>query len=1073
MSIEDTNKISNLDILDTKFNFKILELEGINLDDDWSKLSKLKNLETLILKDSYIDFKKFYNAIFSLKKLNKLKLNHYCYFNKSKNDKFEKNSKLPSLKEFCLEFPNPDEPDFEINNWSQKSYENKFNSITDVPNSHIIFPNLEIIKLINYETYKQRILKEDEYNKKIFKEIYWNTKLDDLKKFKKLKNIVFNNGNISDLYTNGLDHFVKLLEKQKIKFTINNVNKTSKLNLDFKTVNFFCGFKDTKTNICLQLDTEFLNILRENNIVIDKDVFNISEFDYYKDDYKYDKPYVIKKNKSYEEVIKSNPTCFIFKSCFRFLSINNSGSDRGKKLNVMEHLFKNQNKLETIIFDLSRNDKYDGDEDWSADQISFLVKFIYELRLNNKDTQIFIYHPEIKKLLDDKDSSDNFKIHLIYLYNSIKINNLKEKLTILCASDKQLDLLTDKFINENINQVVVVDDIFYNRSNYFPDQTFINNDQIDDLKSHYPKYINDDEKKWSKLNYLFKDVYEEIIRIIGFSDTDFKPDKNSLILVIKKTAIDKIPNINFKKLYIYFGASLHHVSHQMTFTEEDWNAKKIVGSLVNNNEEGINKIKDTLFSVATNISEKFVLSNDFKDSNLSKEDFLKPTDFTQIVDNIEIKDEKIKNITHCWIEGVNPWQEKYIKLDEFDKFIPIENLEYLKLSDCLQSENLDLPHFPKLKILKMNFFQNHHRKSLDKVTLSKFENCPNLQKIEIRNLDNFYNKGLFKYTLGYTGHSTNLYYTDTWSYINVDLSKLHHLKKLEEITIPAIIASDLKELKFVENLKKINLGVMHFNKDDHLTAYEPQKEICDQDLSFFKNCKKIEDINLRLGDLNFKDDGGGNISSSYKGSGEFINFINHKIKKLSLTVNVDIKNQTTIQDIINNITNRFLSLEKLNLSFSIAARREYFDYEKGYTPKLDTQILDFKKIAKLKKLENLYIQQFGESLYIPFKSINFDELVNLKVIKNIDIFWTSVSFSEFRKARIAFKKEKYNNPQFYDEYIEDYEEDSDYRKNWNRMEHINTNEWDWYSLESMYLDLEKEENKKKYEKKLIIKKKNS
>ena len=45
----------------------------------------------------------------------------------------------------------------------------------------------------------------------------------------------------------------------------------------------------------------------------------------------------------------------------------------------------------------------------------------------------------------------------------------------------------------------------------------------------------------------FKDVYEEIIRIIGFSDTDFKPDKNSLILVIKKTAIGKIPNINFNR----------------------------------------------------------------------------------------------------------------------------------------------------------------------------------------------------------------------------------------------------------------------------------------------------------------------------------------------------------------------------------------------------------------------------------------------------------------------------------------------------------------------------------------------
>ena len=66
-----------------------------------------------------------------------------------------------------------------------------------------------------------------------------------------------------------------------------------------------------------------------------------------------------------------------------------------------------------------------------------------------------------------------------------------------------------------------------------------------------------------------------------------------------------------------------------------------------------------------------------------------------------------------------------------------------------------------------------------------------------------------------------------------------------------------------------------------------------------------------------------------------------------MSVNVDIKNQTTIQDIINNITNRFLSLEELNLSFSIAARGEYFDYKRIYG-KLNTQILDFKKIAKLK-----------------------------------------------------------------------------------------------------------------------------
>ena len=107
---------------------------------------------------------------------------------------------------------------------------------------------------------------------------------------------------------------------------------------------------------------------------------------------------------------------------------------------------------------------------------------------------------------------------------------------------------------------------------------------------------------------------------------------------------------------------------------------------------------------------------------------------------------------------------------------------------------------------------------------------------------NFYNKRLFKNTLGFTGYSTNLSYSDTWSFINVDFSQLHNLNKLEEINIhPGILASDVSKLRSVENLKKIRLSVMHFNKDDHLSVYEPQKEISDQDLSFFKNSKKIED----------------------------------------------------------------------------------------------------------------------------------------------------------------------------------------------------------------------------------------
>ena len=39
------------------------------------------------------------------------------------------------------------------------------------------------------------------------------------------------------------------------------------------------------------------------------------------------------------------------------------------------------------------------------------------------------------------------------------------------------------------------------------------------------------------------------------------------------------------------------------------------------------------------------------------------------------------------------------------------------------------------------------------------------------------------------------------------------------------------------------------------------------------------------------------------------------------------------------------------------------------------------------------------------------------------------------------------------------------------MNQINSDDWDWYSLEQRFLDLEKEENKKKFQKKTIIQKK--
>jgi len=232
----------------------------------------------------------------------------------------------------------------------------------------------------------------------------------------------------------------------------------------------------------------------------------------------------------------------------------------------------------------------------------------------------------------------------------------------------------------------------------------------------------------------------------------------------------------------------------------------------------------------------------------------------------------------------------------------------------------------------------------------------------------------------------------------------------------------------------IYLRVFHFVKDDYLSRYDEQPEINDRDLSFFYGCKKLEEVNLYLGDRpnnEFLED---NCYSSYKGSGEFLNKINHKIKKLTLNVNVGFNNQTIIQDIINKITNRFLSLEELNLTFGIAARAKYFNLKTNtFNKKIDTQILDFKKFAKLKKLTTLEIQPDGDNSFIKFKAINFEEIINLKKIKTLDIIWSALSFSDLRKARLIFKNEKYENPSYYDDEYNYYEDDSAEKKNWSRF----------------------------------------
>ena len=59
----------------------------------------------------------------------------------------------------------------------------------------------------------------------------------------------------------------------------------------------------------------------------------------------------------------------------------------------------------------------------------------------------------------------------------------------------------------------------------------------------------------------------------------------------------------------------------MDATEKKWNAKKIVGALVNNNPEGIERIKDKLYEAAVMSVDDIIQSNEIEHNEKTKENF--------------------------------------------------------------------------------------------------------------------------------------------------------------------------------------------------------------------------------------------------------------------------------------------------------------------------------------------------------------------------------------------------------------------------------------------------------------------
>ena len=1064
MIISGINKRDSLKILSNNLDIKDLEIINLSTKDDWSLIAKAKNLENLKIKDSYIDYKKFYNAICSLKKLNKLTYNNYCYFNKNKKDKFLKNLNLPSLKVFRLEFPDPEELDFEINTYFQKSYKNKYNSITELKDSYKIFNNLEKIEFINYETYQKRIIECEQAKdiKKMKSEVYWNMDLKTLSNFKSLKEIKIDEGKSSDIASLGL---FNLPQKQlfNINFKINGIKLTefSKIVNDNQVITISEKKNSDGEKIKLnKINYDLFNKLK--NIFQNRLTKEIFEDDLYIKKYGWKEPWRIKKNQS-TKLFNENIKQLIFKDTWKFLSnYTYSENAKRKKIDLFINLLENLKNLQSVIFDIS-NIIYDELE---QDHIIILNQFIYDLTKTFPNLKIFIKLDCINDILNS--TQHPFRLYILYILNFLKkFNFFKDNLKFLDIENKKLLDFYEKNILNDVNEIIVVDDIFYNSSRKFKKIDLIFSSEAGSLIKHFQdlniNYFEDPKKK-----YLFENVYNEILRIIDFEDENFKKNENKLILLVKKNELEVLKDKQIEKFFLYLGNNFHSLTHQV-----DSDKKYKVQKIQELNEKNSKKLYQAIEAAA----DDFINSGQLQVNENTKKEFIQPLNNINYINNLEhlgIKKNQLNNLTHCWFEGVNPWLGKYVVLKDLNQLLPTTNLQYLRLSDCIAFNDFELPQIENLKFLRLDFHVNHHRKMIDpdhNNKLKKFSNLPSLENLELRGLYNNFSNEISK-SAGFNKFGNN-----RWANIQVDFKDIHQLIKLKKIYISKIKGSNLQTISALSNVEKLTIDKV-YNITKEMNPDE-KKDIehgtSDKDLKFLNNSKSLKELTINIGDIACKDDMWGEfLSSYYKGSGDFINYINHNITELNLNINLDINNQLCIQDFINNICNRFLKLEKLELSFGFAVNDKSFNWDiTEFNKKIQLQIIDFKKFSKLKNLKTLKFWSYGS--FMKYKTINFHELINLKKIQKLSWHYESIDFNEFRKTRKIFKEENYADPSYY-EYDFDYyaEEDENYKKNWTRFDWIDTNFWedDFNSLENEFIEREKEENKKRFKKsKEIIKKK--
>ena len=928
--------LTRIDQKETKQNFstienyadvKNLEIENHDLSTDWSKIGKLKNLESLSVSNSLINGDVFYKNLALLKQIKTLTIHESCYFlkydisNKSK-------LKFPSLKKFTFVCSKKDKLDFDLETFIDNYRSGKKNFLT-FPNFPACLPLLEEIEIENYEDYLKK--KEIEYYDEETAspdEIIYNLNFHNFSRIKNLKNIIFFKTN-EELYKNEklISKVFQFPNDKKIKIN-NNFIRDIKTKLGVAK-ELYLDFDKSKINYEDKFDTTINKYdLKPDSIIVHYPSHHYYGYsDRFHGIFDSAEIMVINSLKQFEEYLLDIES-YIDEFLDNFIKgkslkkiqvkINNSNSEP-YSLECLLRKIKESKKVEyEVIFE-----QFDKDKELSLDYGKYLEFFNFLLYTNEKHK-----HYKFKTNLDND--------YLKKFFEKVFFNGIK---TIMVIEDQTNSKLFKK-LNE-IEIPICLGGWPYIGEGFRTNEYSLDYDDLEN-ELDFRDFFYD--QLWYGHNYL--------------PENKFLDNPGDAIVLVKKDFLDKSKKTIFNNVEnISFQRICHHDYESKYYNEyKDVKEKKLKFPL-SFNKKNIKRlyIHDNYVFRISELEEfenleEFTFSGhlDEEDKNMNsfpKMDKLRVLDYSVYYPFVKQSDSKFKNFEHSEkLEkitldiGYNTrrdegrWTSYEVDVSKFNK---LEKLNFLELNRFEQDKIKNLNNLKHLKTFNLiNPFMITEELHSDDGTVHKplTENDFKFlaQSKELENLKIYFPR--------FGEDRININFEKFIKYLNPKLKSIYLL-----------LALDLKQLSEAHNLYNSVINNLKEVETIHLDI----NDVGFPELKYNKRKKDGYEIALLENEKKAKKP----IVIDFKSFNDFKNLKSLKLK-FSSYIGTKIKNLTSIKifEKLNLTVDEHLlddnELEKL--FYSIASKKDIFMYEYNKNKKKIVEYswkLDKKSKEEFKKIE--------------------------------------------------------------------------------------------------------------------------